>query len=168
MKIAHLLSLPLILMSLHVVAEDTNLNSIHSSTQPHDSWELVRSVPNPYGGTIDFVLIPNQKSRDLTNYQAAATAIAGTRDKCMIMFWTERAYIPTSASIPVRNWQVMTATYERAPSYKIPQLQLACWLYPSKEAAEQAHCFYAPGVKIPWDNSETSTNKATKVKPKGS
>src|SRR5208282_5210128 len=106
--------LAFILVTLHIAAEDTNLDTSHSFTQTHHDWELVRSVPDSFGGTIDFVLIPEEKIRDLTNYQAAAAAIAGTRDKCMIDFWTDRAQIPTSAWIPVTNLQVMTATYERA------------------------------------------------------
>ncbi len=163
MKIADLSCLAFILASLHVAAGDTNLDSAHSSTQPRRDWELVRSVPNSFGGTIDFVLIPEGKSRDVTNYQAAAAAIAGTRDRCMIDFWTDRAHIPTSEWIPVTNLQVMTATYERSPDYKTPHLHLACWLYPSEEAAEKAHCFYAPGVKTPWAKSETTTNKASEV-----
>jgi len=159
MKIAHLYSLVLVLAALHVAAEDTNLDSSHSSTQPHGSWELVRSVPNSFGGTIDFVLIPEEKERDLTNYQAAAAAIAGTRKACMIMFWTDRAHIPTSSQIPVPDLRVMTATYERAPDYETPHLRLACWLYPSMEAARQAHAFIMPGVKMP--ESEATTNKAS-------
>jgi hypothetical protein len=161
MKIVHLSWLVFILGTLLVSAGDTNLDSSHSSTQPHRDWELVRSVPNDFGGTIDFVLIPMGKIRDLTNYQAAAVVIAGTRDRCMIYFWTDRAQIPTSAWIPVTNLQVTTAEYERSPDYKTPHFALACWLYPSMEAAKSANAFFMPGVTMP--KSETTTNKTSEV-----
>ena len=153
MKITLLSCMAFIFATWHVVADGTD----------HD-WELVRSVPNYFGGTNDYVLIPKDKIRDLTNYQAAAAAIAGTRDRCFIFFWTDRAHIPTSAEMPVTDMQVMTATYERSPNYTTPHLRLACWLYPSVEAASRANAFFMPGVKMP--KAEATTNKAPDVTTK--
>ena len=147
MKIVLLSCLTLILVESHAAADDTN----------HD-WELVGSVPNPFGVTNDYVVIPKEKIRDLTNYQAAAAAIAGTRDRCSIFFWTDHAHIPTSADIAVTNLQVMAATYERHPNYTTPHFRLACWLYPNVEAASHANAFFMPGFKMP--KSEVTTNKA--------
>jgi hypothetical protein len=115
------------------------------------TWELLRSVVNPYGGTIDLVVIPEGKNRDLTNYRAAAGAVCGTRTECVVHFWTDRRRVPTSADMPVTDLQVMTAQYERARSYKTPHLRLACWLYPSKTAGETESCFYMPGASMPWE-----------------
>jgi hypothetical protein len=139
---------------------DTNLSVPHpamTAQQDHD-WELVRSVPNGFGSTIDFVLIPERKERDLAYYQEIVTAVCGTRDRCMVDFWTDRAHIPTSAWIPSNDLDVMTAEYERSPSYKTPVLHLACWLYPSKEVGEAANCFYMPGAKMPWDKPDVATS----------
>ncbi len=166
MKIARLTFLVFISMAFHVAGEDTNVDLSHLVvvTQPQRDWELVRSVPNsPYPATIDFVLIPEQKQRDLAYYQEIATVVCGVRDTCMVKFWTDRAHIPTSAGIPVADLRVMTASYERHPSYRTPVLSLACWLYPSKEAGESAKCFYMPGATMPWDKSEPATNKAPEV-----
>ena len=150
MKIILLSCMAFFFGAWHVVADGTNYD-----------WKLVRSVPNPFGGTNDYVLIPKDKIGDLTNYQAAATAIAGARERCFIFFWADRAHIPTSAEMAVTDMQVMTATYERNPNYKTPQLRLACWLYPSVEAARRANAFFMPGVKVP--KAEATTNKAPDV-----
>src|SRR5258705_12445173 len=103
----------------------------------HD-WELVRSEPNGSGGTMELVLVPEAKQRDRENYRVAADAICGTKTTCMVHFWTDRAHIhePESGWISVGDLAVMTASYERSPTYKAPVLSLACWLYPCKDAAE--------------------------------
>jgi hypothetical protein len=108
---------------------------------------------------MDFVIVPPERVRDVTNYQAAAEAVAGTRDKCMVQFWTNRAQVPTSAWIPVENLQVMTAQYERHPNYETPHLRLACWLYPNEEAAKRANAFFMPGVKMPKDSESVTKPK---------
>jgi hypothetical protein len=74
-------------------------------------WELVRSVPNGYGRTLDLVLIPEAKQRDRENYKQVADAICGSRTTCMVNFWTDRTHIPTTKSgwIPVGDLAVMTA-----------------------------------------------------------
>ena len=64
----------------------------------------------------------------------------------MVNFWTDRAHIPKSAEMPVVDLRLMTATYERHPSYAAPVLHLACRLYPNKETGEREKCFYAPGL----------------------
>jgi hypothetical protein len=116
-------------------------------------WELVRSVPNGYGGTLDLVLIPEAKQRDRESYKQVADAICGSRTTCMVNFWTDRTHIPKPKSgfIPVGDLAVMTASYERSPTYKEPVLHLACWLYPSKTVGESEKCSYLPGAKKPPD-----------------
>jgi len=118
---------------------------------PKPDWELVRSVSNPYGGTVDLVLMPDPRKRDMTHYANIANAVCGQRTACMVMFWTDRKHVPQTIDMPVPDLQVMTATYERNPSYSAPVLRLACWLYPSKEVAEKAKCFYMPGGVMPWE-----------------
>ena len=113
-------------------------------------WELVRSVKNPSGGTNDLVLIPDHRKRDTAYYEDVANTVCGERTSCMVNFWTDRAHIPKSAWMPVEDLAVMTAEYERSPTYKGPVLNLACWLYPNKEVAERAKCAYMPGADIPW------------------
>jgi hypothetical protein len=117
---------------------------------PGRDWDLVRSVENPFGGTNDLVLIPDHRKRDNGYYQDVANAVCGERTSCMVNFWTDRAHIPKSGDMPVEDLAVMTAEYERYPTYKEPVLNLACWLYPSKEIAERAKCAYMPGADIPW------------------
>lgn len=107
-------------------------------------WELVRSVSNPYGGVMHYVLIPVQKQRNVAYYRHVADQVCGSSDTVSVFFWTDRAHIPQSAWMAVRDMRVMTAEYERNPSYKAPVLNLASWLYPTPEAANKAHCFYAP------------------------
>jgi hypothetical protein len=116
-------------------------------------WELVRSVPNPSGGTVDLVLIPETKQRDRAYYTQVADAVCGQRASCMVSFWTDRKHIPQTqdAWFPVSDLAVMTASYERHPNYKSPHLHLACWLYPNKTAGEADNCDYAEGAKRPPD-----------------
>lgn len=117
---------------MHVIADATN-----------NDWELVRSVPGSFDGTDYYVLIPEDKVRDLTNYESAASAIAGTKDTCCIFFWTDRANIP-SASMTAKNMQMLTATYERHPNCETPQLRLAYWLYPNVDDACRADALFIP------------------------
>jgi hypothetical protein len=119
------------------------------------SWELVRSVENPYTGTIDLVLIPAQKQRDREYLAQAGNAVCGDRSKCLVNFWTDRDHIPTTAQMPVSDLAVMTGTYERNPSHKEPVVRLACWLYPNREAGELMSCGYFPGAKVPWEMQQT-------------
>lgn len=113
-------------------------------------WELVRSVENPYGGTYDLVVIPDHRIRERSYYEEVANVICGVRTSCVVFFWTDKAHIPRSAHMPVTDLAVMTADYERSPSYEGPHLRLACWLYPNKEVAEREECVYMPGADIPW------------------
>lgn len=122
-----------------------------SATSP--DWELVRSVPNGVGSTIDLVHIPDAKQRDRKYYLEIANEVCGKRTTCMVNFWTNRAHIPEANSgwIPVADLAEMTAIYERHPNYKEPVLNLACWLYPNKVVAEADKCAYFPGAKKPPD-----------------
>jgi hypothetical protein len=113
-------------------------------------WELVRSVSSPYGGTVDLVLIPENKQRDRDYYATVANVVCGDRTKCVVNFWTDKAHIPSSANMPVVDLAVMTGSYERHPNYKAPVLGLACWLYPNREIGEPMNCRYFPGAKVPW------------------
>jgi len=130
----------------------TGIATAQSSAARQD-WELVRSVPNGFGGTVDLVLIPEAKQRDRENYRQAADVICGPRTTCMVKFWTDRTHIPETKSgwIPINDLAVMTASYERSPTYKGPVLHLACWLYPSKTVGEAEKCAYFPGAKKPPD-----------------
>jgi hypothetical protein len=117
------------------------------------AWELVRSAPNGFGGTVDFVLVPEAKQRDRQNYEQIADSVCGARTTCMVNFWTDRAHIPqrNDGWIPVSDLAVMTASYERYPTYKEPVLNLACWLYPTKAVGESDKCAYFPGARKPPD-----------------
>jgi hypothetical protein len=115
----------------------TGMATAQSPTVRQD-WELVRSVPDGVGGTIDLVLIPEAKQRDRENYGQVAGAI-------------KHIPKPKSGWIPVSALAVMTASYERSPTYKEPVLDLACWLYPSKKVGESEKCAYYPGAKKPPD-----------------
>jgi hypothetical protein len=121
------------------------------SSSAQRDWELVRTVPNGFGGTVGLVLIPESKQRDREYYKQIADAVCGSRTTCMINFWTDRNHIPESNKgwIPVTDLAVMTASYERNPTYKAPVLDLACWLYPSKAIGESQKCAYYPGAKKP-------------------
>lgn len=116
---------------------------------PKRDWELVRSVSNPYGGTMDLVLIPVTKQRDRKYYKDIGSIVCGKRAKCIVNFWTDRTHIPTRADMPVADLSVMTADYERSPAYKEPQLHLACWLYPNQAIGESMGCRYYPGAQRP-------------------
>jgi hypothetical protein len=123
-------------------------------------WELIRTVSNPYGGVHDLVLIPEYKQRDREYYLSVSNEVCVDRTSCMVDFWTDRTHIPSSASMPVSDLGVMTASYERNPRYKTPVLRLACWLYPSREIAELNNCAYWPGAKVPWKSpSEDSIRR---------
>jgi hypothetical protein len=116
-------------------------------------WELVRSVPNGFDGTLDLAIIPVTKERDREYYNRVADAVCGSRTTCMVNFWTDRAHVPDTKSgwISVEDLAVMTASYERNPKYPKPSLNLACWLYPTKSVGEAAKCEYYPGAKTPPD-----------------
>jgi hypothetical protein len=116
-------------------------------------------VRDDFGGTNYYVLIPGDKIRDLTNYQAAASAIAGATDMSIVFFWTNRVDIPVSEWMDETSMQTLAATCQRHPDYKKPVFRLACWLYPSYEAATNAHAFIMPGVE--WPETEMTTNTAT-------
>jgi hypothetical protein len=115
-----------------------------------EGWVLVRSVSNGQGGTMDFVIVPEERQRDSTYYEAIGNAVCGGRIACMVHFWTDRQHVPTSAWMSGPALSQMTASYERSPTYKAPVLRLACWLYASKEEAESENCFYLPGATVPW------------------
>jgi hypothetical protein len=114
-------------------------------------FRLVRTVSNPFGGTIDLVTIPEDKRDDRQYCREVAEAVCGDRTTCLVNFWTDESRVPTSASMPVTDLQVMTATYERHPSYEAPVLRLACWLYSTKPEALDENCFVMPGVNVPWE-----------------
>ena len=116
-------------------------------------WELVRSIPNGFGGTVDLVLIPEGKQRDREYYVKIADAVCGVRTTCMVKFWTDRDHIPERKDgwILASDLAVVTASYERSPTYKEPVLNLACWLYPSKRLGESEKCAYFPGARKPPD-----------------
>ena len=116
-------------------------------------WELLRSVSNPSGGTVDFVIIPLAKQRDREHYKEVADVVCGARTTCMVNFWTDRTHIPTRNDgwIATTDLAVMTASYERSPTYEKPVLNLACWLYASKALGESEKCAYYPGAKKPPD-----------------
>jgi hypothetical protein len=130
----------------------TGIATAQSSAVRQD-WELVRSVPNGFGGTSDLVLIPESRQRDRDHYKQVAAAVCGSRTTCMVKFWTDRTHIPRSKSgwIEVGDLAVMTADFERSPTYKEPVLNLACWLYPNKTVGESEKCAYVPGAKKPPD-----------------
>ncbi len=113
-------------------------------------WRLVKSVPSESGGTMDLVLIPESKQRDLDYYRQIADTVCGKRVKCMVFYWTNEKYIPSSEWFDGPAMQSLTGQYERHPNYKEPyHLRLACWLYPSKKIGENMNCFYMPGAKVP-------------------
>ena len=129
-------------------------------TPAQRDWELVRTVKNPYSGTHDFVLIPEQKQRDRDYYLSIAAVVCGDRADCSGYFWTDRNHIPATASMPVTDLAVLTASYDRSPRKVAPELRLACWLYPSREVGEFYKCAYSPGAKVPWKSpSEDSIRR---------
>ena len=42
-------------------------------------WELVRSVSDEQGGTMDFVIVPAQRQRDRAHYESIAKTICGSK-----------------------------------------------------------------------------------------
>lgn len=149
MKAVYFFCLASILVSVHAAAESTNMeNSMHN-------WKLVRCVPasivriGEKPALIYYATVPDAKIHDITNYEAAVEAIAGTND-CSIYFWVDRdsSLIPTSDAIPVKSLQKDVAEYDRYPTSKPPYLRLACWLYPDEESARRANAFFNPGVKM--------------------
>jgi hypothetical protein len=121
------------------------------STTLSNDWELVRSIPNGFGGTLDLVLVPEARERDSGYYNRVADIVCGPRTTCMVNFWTDRTHIPETKSgwISAKDLAVMTASYERSPKYTEPSLHIACWLYATKSAGEAAKCEYQPGAKRP-------------------
>ena len=148
-RVARVLSAAL--LALVSVARGGELPLAERVTPAQRDWDLVRSVSNPYGGPTDLVLIPQAKQRDVDYYSEIAKAVCGIKTTCSVMFWVDRKHIPMTGDMPVVDLQVMTATYERHPSYRAPVLRLACWLYPSKAVGEKAKCFYMPGGVMPWE-----------------
>jgi hypothetical protein len=116
---------------------------------PQRDWEVVRSLPDEFGGTKHFVLIPDPKKRDREYYKHIGDVLCQSRTQCSVDFWTDRSHIPRSAWINVADLAVMTASYESHPSYPEPHIELACWLYPSKAIGESKQCMYLPSAKAP-------------------
>jgi hypothetical protein len=135
-------------MSIITAGTVTRAPAQEKAPPPRD-WKLVRSVSNPGGGTLDFVVIPKDQRLDREYYTEVAGIVCGERKICMVYFWTDRKHVPTSAWMPVKDLQVTTAHYERHPTYKEPVLSLACWLYPNKAIAEEMKCAMMPGTKMP-------------------
>ena len=88
----------------------------HSPVMRGLDWEDVRTVPNNFGGTVDFVLVPESRQRDKNYYKQVSEVVCGQRTHCTVDFWTDRKHIPESAWIKVEDLAVMTASYERSPS----------------------------------------------------
>ncbi len=125
--------------------------ALGTSTAGNSDWELVRSVENPLGGTIDLVWIAEPRERDTDFLNQVSNTVCGDRRTCMINFWTDRSDVPRSGTMPVANLKVMSATYERHPSYEKPHLRLACWLYSHKADAVRDNCFVMPTAEVPWE-----------------
>jgi len=121
----------------------------HNATALAVDWEAVGSVPDGYGGTTHFVVVPEAKQRDGEYYRAIGDLLCKEAAQCSVKFWTDRNHVPESAWVPVPDLAVMTASYERHPSYSEPHVHLACWLYSSKAIGESAQCEYYPGAKRP-------------------
>jgi hypothetical protein len=113
-------------------------------------WQLVKSVPDG-ANSIEFVVVPEEKQRDLAYYSEAANTVCEKRTYCSVFFWANSDHIPNSAVLDGPAMQTLAGQYERSPSYSEPHLRLACWLYPSKSVAEKMNCFYMPGAKDPPD-----------------
>jgi len=118
------------------------------------NWYLVRSVPHSEGITMDFVVIPKEKKRDLNFYRLIADSICEKRTQCMVFFWTNPDQVPNSPWFDGPAMKALTARYERHPNYDTPHLRLACWLYPSKNEGEKINCFYMPGADVPPDKEK--------------
>ena len=118
---------------------------------PSDEWQLVRTVDNDFGGTIDLVSVPEDRVRDLSYYREIGEEVCGSRNPCLVNFWAAGSRIPTAALMPVEDLQRMTALYERHPNYETLNLKLACWLYDEKPSNPDRDCFVMPGVTLPWE-----------------
>jgi len=70
--------------------------------------------------------------------------VCGSNNTAFVFFWTDASRIPKTEKMPVGDMRAITATYERNPWYSKPELDLAAWLYPTREAAQKEHAFFAP------------------------
>lgn len=129
------------------------LSVVAAPTQERQSaaegWTLVRSVSDGQSGTLEFVVVPEERQRERAYYAAVADAVCSVRKECLVHFWTDRSDVPTDRWMSGRALSQMTATYERHPTYKAPVLRLACRLYASETEAEGARCFTLPGAEEP-------------------
>jgi hypothetical protein len=116
---------------------------------PPRDWEVVRSVPDEFGGTMHFVLVSEATKRDREHYRRIGDALCKSRTQCSVYFWTDHTHVPQSAWMSVSDLAVMTASYESHPTYPEPHISLACWLYPSKAIGESVQCMYLPSAKVP-------------------
>ena len=133
------------------------------STASLTTWQLVRTVLSSTGESSDLVLVPKSHIRDLDFYRAAADAICLKRTSCMVHFWVDPEHVPQGAWMPVEDLQVMTADYERHPSYPAPVLRLACWLYAEDPRPRGEKCFFMPGVKVPWNTEAAAQQRDAAV-----
>jgi hypothetical protein len=134
-------------VSTAVVGDKSPAIEVDRATTP--DWSVVRSVPDASGGTMYFVVIPEAKQQDGGYYRGIGNTLCKETPQCTVNFWTDRNHIPESAWMPVPDLAVMTASYNRHPSYAEPRVQLACWLYPNKAIGEGMQCEYQPGAKRP-------------------
>ena len=134
-------------VSTAVVGDPSPATVLDRTTTP--DWTVVRSVPDESGGTMYFVVIPEAKQRDGGYYRGIGNMLCKETPQCSVNFWTDPNHIPQSASMPVPDLAVMTASYNRYPSHAEPRVQLACWLYPTKAIGEAVQCEYQPGAKRP-------------------
>lgn len=137
-------------VSTAVIGDQSPANDLNRTANP--DWNIVRSVSDESGGTLHLVAIPEARQRDGGYYRGIGDALCKDTPQCSVNFWTDRNHIPQSAWIPVADLAVMTASYTRSPSYAVPRVQLACWLYPSKAIGEAVQCEYQPGAKRPPEN----------------
>src|SRR5512134_2346078 len=98
-------------LALPLAALGGSPSRVKPTESPSSDWKLVRSVANPLGGTVDFVLIPEKRKRDRAHYLEIASAVCGKRANCMVNFWSDPKHIPRSAEMPVVDLRLMTATY---------------------------------------------------------
>ena len=89
-------------------------------------WELVRTVDNPMGGTIDLVVIPKIQACSRDYHENVASKVCLDRTTCMVFFWIDATQVPSSAWMPGDKLAASIGHYERHPSYKAPVLRLEC------------------------------------------